>query len=517
MPSPNATKPINVRIMRTDWLVPVDTTSLVIPPSIAPGQEAILSGELRAWIRNETKPRPPGQALQVSHELLLVASVDSRLHRSLPRFCKARKLWISCPLELTAPVTLRSVQQGSRVRASWTVRNVSSITQDSRYAATRFSESSNNLEIAHRPGGGLGANQVDDLVRELLPGATMRIEQDFIVPYSAETHSTLDLKVELRLGDIHRIGQNGQGVPRPIMSHVMPVQIASAYTQNPGSQFLLVVNCQTPNTIIRQIKRFIEQELLLVVDVYNVSLTGSLRKWGNNASVLQNYRGKSIIVYGNEFDWFGKGVKSPWELFHPMEVQNLARCGTSFFFCGVHDKKRLKAWVSQVTYASLPVRFDEKNETMSITHIVKECANRFRSYRGYGLASYNVEAKEAFSDRVKAALPWLKCSTSITYASRAATKLEEALPLQRFLVVPFTAIHDDMPPVLAVDEVLPRTARIICSTLAARLNDKGSIDNQLRYGIVAALPFPILVRMFWDWTPADHERLASEGARRPPR
>ena len=121
---------------------------------------------------------------------------------------------------------------------------------------------------------------------------------------------------------------------RSVVSYAITLQIAGTYAYNPKSSFLLVVNSQTANTVIHQIIRFIEHELRLWLDIFNLSVGGSLENSATGKSVLEDYQGKGIIIFPNMFPYFGRGHISAFDLLDPCVVSRIARAGTNFLLAG---------------------------------------------------------------------------------------------------------------------------------------------------------------------------------------
>ena len=501
MPSPNATKPISILIHRTKWLDPVESEALILPPSIPPGHEVVLPGRLRALIKNEDSPRKTGHLLRAYDELSFAASFSSRLKRCLPGFSKSRRYLISYPIELAAPVCLESAQQGDTIRAFWTLKNVSNRMHSSaeRYIATRLSDPSGVLRFPSgiSAGGSLPMDAVDT-IETIQPGAEVMIERLIAIPSTALEYRNVDLRVELLLDDPHNLGQDGQRVVRSAMSHAFRVQVASAYKYDPTSHYLLIVNSRTSNAMIREIKRFIVVTLRLRVDIYNLSLTGTI------GSVLQNYRGKSVIVCGNAYDFSEQGSRYAWHIMGITEIHELARSGTSFFFCGVANKNDLKRWASQVIFAMRP-NINEHTLSHDFAELVSESAARFGDFPPSSPASYGLQPKLSCMDKLRASLPYVALTQPYTYARRVTANLNQALPLQRFLVG--STDDDDLgnSAALTVLEALPKTSRITYSTEQHSRSASEPISEHLKYGVISSLPYQALVSMFWDWAPPFYE------------
>ena len=86
-------------------------------------------------------------------------------------------------------------------------------------------------------------------------------------------------------------------------------QISARYRYNPKASFLLLINNDSPTSLIREIVAYVSEKLRLESDVYNLCLTGTLvDKDGKN--IMMNYAGKTIIVLANPMDYFGEKAGS---------------------------------------------------------------------------------------------------------------------------------------------------------------------------------------------------------------
>lgn len=121
MPTPAHAK-IPILINAGNWLEPLSDEPAYLPTSIFPGETVSVRGEVRAFIRQEGVQRYPGITFSATEDLLLVAIMPG-INRMLPDFFQPTPITIRYPLELEAPVTLRSVERGNNVTFSWRVRD----------------------------------------------------------------------------------------------------------------------------------------------------------------------------------------------------------------------------------------------------------------------------------------------------------------------------------------------------------------------------------------------------------
>jgi hypothetical protein len=335
--------------------------------------------------------------------------------------------------------------------------------------------------------------EVVDLVQEIQPGAELVMEQEFLAKHMAPEYSDTKLQLQLFLASPRCDAQVTKAPARLIMSYSLPVQIVNTYKHNPGSQYLLVVNSRTPSWAIHQIMNFIENDLHLGLDVYNISLTGSLTDGSSGHTVLDNYRGKSIIIYGNAFPYFEKDLKNAWHFIDSQVANSLARAGTNFLFCAVSDEVSLRQWRAQMTY---PSGFSEEQVCLvkNVESIVQDNLSRTSDTTVQDVV-YAFTPHRSCCDKLRARFH--KAVSLDTHAQRAVDEFTETAPLQRFMVVPSEHVGVGDQRMLTAVEGLPKIAYIVCSTLVPE-NTKAKLPcDHLQYGIISALPFPQLARMFW--------------------
>lgn len=507
MPSPNNQNPIALLIRDTPWCTPIESEPSFLPASIAPGCEVAVPGCLRTFIQGEAPGRASGFKFFQKENLSLTASFHKRLHHYLPSFCANRSIPISYPLELSAPRYLATVQKGDKVRIEWTVKNVSCKVQgfEARYAATSLSGASEVFELPRVEVQDAAFQEALDMVPDIQPGGELIIEQEFVARKTAPEYSDAKLQLQLFLAGPAK----ATGTPAcSIMTHKIPIQIVDTYAHNPASQYLLVVNSKTPSWAIQQIKVFIGNELHLGLDIYNISLTGSLSDPASGNTVLHNYCGKSIIIYGNAFPYFDKGSTNTWHFIDSQVANSLARGGTNFLFCAVSDAESLKQWRVRMTYP-VGVSGETVSIAKSIGDIVQDNVSRTND-AGADTVVYDFVPRLSYCDKLRARLQ--KSVSPDTYAQRAADEFTELAPLQRFMVFPAEHSVDGDHIMLTAMEGLPKTANMVSSTLVPEEKKSGSLCAHLQYGIINALPFPQLARMFWGSFFAMHPRTDKEYA-----
>tara|TARA_R110002003_G_scaffold48_37_gene4252 strand:+ start:21914 stop:23083 length:1170 start_codon:yes stop_codon:yes gene_type:complete len=381
MPSPKGNV-LKILIRSTPWLEPVALEPLELPREIRPGAIVGVHGVLRALIKNETVGRPSGTTFQANDTLALVAFFE-RLQRSLPEFSGGVNVIYRYPIVMSVPKYLDCVAKGDMVQFSWTVRftlrdwarytmltaqqvtNAAAKAYGSRsvirrQCGTHMSDPCGVFDLKYADEN--SPHEISEEIDVLDPGSEVSIAEDFQVSQFVPVFITGYININLMLSDPHT------GKLRSITSFNLPIQISSAYSYNPLSQFLLVINSSTPNKAILQTMDFINNGLHLPVDIFNLSLVGSFRNPETERTVLWNYVGKSIIIFANMINYFQSGMRDVWDLLDPWEANMLARRDTGFLFVCPTNVSGLKAWASHM---ALPAFQLELLPTQSVNKVRK--------------------------------------------------------------------------------------------------------------------------------------------------
>lgn len=97
-----------------------------------------------------------------------------------------------------------------------------------------------------------------------------------------------------------------------VHTHNLRIQISFHHIFNPRSSILLVTNTDATRNKIQAVRNFIENEMKLQMDEWNVGLYGGLRFRPDEgestpSSVLTTYQGKTIIFLGIVFSFLELG------------------------------------------------------------------------------------------------------------------------------------------------------------------------------------------------------------------
>jgi hypothetical protein len=212
--------------------------------------------------------------------------------------------------------------------------------------------------------------------------------------------------------------------------------------------------------------------------------------------VLQNYVGKSILVYGNTFDYFGKGLRNPWDLMDSWELCSLAKAGTSFSFLGVGNINDLQAWATNITF-SVVTTSKETNSSGLLNSLIINVQGEDQTTWSSDIPLRQFQGHDSFISKL-GECTCFSATTSDKIAQKASKKLTKALPLRRFLAVPDASSADAKEPNIFLIEGLPKSAFIMASMVAPPQNPGFVLADHHKYAILAALPFANLSRLFWN-------------------
>ena len=316
MPSPSGSL-LKIVINNSIWLEPDWLNPLIVLDSIEPNTSAMVPGQLKAFIRHETNNRISGARLCAKDAISLLA-YSERLRRRVPEFSTTLPIVIQYPLRLPAPAYLDCITNADEMSISWKVRkklpfeyfiidvakvrNVSTCGygQDSdtkRILKVVLIDLTRSLSLQQAPKDGI---YMEDFISHIGPNAEAISGESITAAYGIKAFSTGKLRLALYLQYPHG------GSLRRIMHHDFHVQISEAYVYNPTCRFLFIVNALTDNITVAQVREFIQKKLRMSVDISNLSLTGTFIDKHTKESILFAYRGKSIIIAGNSFNFFGK-------------------------------------------------------------------------------------------------------------------------------------------------------------------------------------------------------------------
>ncbi|KIW65816.1 hypothetical protein PV04_08038 [Phialophora macrospora] len=505
MPSPK-TADIQVLIHSTHWPDPIVPEPVYVPKDIKPGQTVLVRGTLEAFICHERSTRGPGQLLHATNEVQLMATA-TKLGRTLPDFSGKTGIVIRYPLELVAPKYLDCVEKGDEVVFSWTLRNVSTKPYGiqsalARDAGTILCDPGHVFDFENASEA--AAHKTIDLLEELDPGCEVPISQTFRVSQRALEYDEAHLKLELMLSDPNAASNRGGALSadhpehphlRSVVWYGMRMQIAGTYSFNPHASFLLVVNAYTVNKVIHQAMRFIRNELGLAYDIFNISVSGNLISPVTDRHILEDYQGKSIILFTNAFPYSSRGQRTIFDFLDLTVVGVLAQAGTSISLFGPSQSAEAAIkWSSMLSF--LRVRPDETEDdssvrTNNLNELRKSVYDRGHHHFDTRLAKHGFASQKTLLSSGDRKLD--------ADAKQAAQKMTKTFPLPRFTIHGNPEVKDSAssPGFVEIYEGLPMAAKIRYSLQDFDANGS-DIPDFNKYVTIASLPFALRVEMLWN-------------------
>ncbi|KAK6495026.1 hypothetical protein TWF481_003054 [Arthrobotrys musiformis] len=450
MPTPS--QPIPMHLVATSWFEIYEGEAAFIPPSIPEGTVVTIKDRLRARIKYP--PEPWGRAFREKTQIEFHAALPGLNGRIIRDFSGKRDVILSYPISIETIRWANSVLPNTKMSMVWVITNKST------RALGRSSEQVRNIEYIFQGNRGLTTDMDltvtdgTDLQRiveidYLGPGDTRTYTQEVVVHNSAETYKHHNFDLVLYLGrprsaqkDVVQVGN-------------LKVQIASPFVYQPTASFLLVVNCETTKQqIVSQHQLF--SGLNVIYDIWNVSLYGGYNRPTDGANVLNDYFGKGLVLFGEDFDFFQQdGARNAADMI-PAELGfTLAKGGTNILFIG-RPSQSIDAWAKAVTFPQFgtdPAPFKNKKEVIV-------------GLRAAGLhnASISVPISASRVSRTKGSFE--------KRAAKTRKLLKTKFPLERFQIYP--GLQD--PNIVIVKQSLPVASRLmICSGPARSVNTMDSL------------------------------------------
>jgi hypothetical protein len=330
-----------------------------------------------------------------------------------------------------------------------------------------------------------------DEVTVIEPGHYFDIEQQLIAPSDVKAYGKRILELRLILS-VPNFEIHGTSPSHSIIQYTMPIQISENYQFRKESEFLLVINTEVTGDYINSIIAFIRNVLHLDVDIYNVSLNGSFVDPELASNVLHLYEGKSIIIFGNQYPFFGAGTRSIFDILDPWTVSWLSRHGTSFLFLTDVKSKVFRKWHSMLPFIAPSNSEVSTPDAANLDELISELGPRRQQ-------PVDLELVDSYHQFLSKRSYWNFFSTPdrilMRKAGNTATRLYKVYPLRRFMVSP-VAISDATKRIdtFVVFEGLPLSANIFASSGRQRSGFLSYLDQYL---IVSILTFDKQIQLLW--------------------
>ena len=228
---------------------------------------------------------------------------------------------------------------------------------------------------------------------------------------------------------------------RLIQSHDIEMQIAPGHVFNERADVLVVTNADTRGDQFEAIQDFIEDELSLRMDIWNVNLYGGLFEANETedderANILSLYQGKTIIFLGNRFDFYGLKSRSVLDFCDSESLFEACLAGTSCLFLGaVNDQAKLKNLLFPISQ-----RISDLLPSLAVTSWFEKDTDLVRS-----LSEENSIEDRSHQLGVKKCWYRTRASSISHSAKRLRNALQDHLPQERFWVCPVESVAPSRP------------------------------------------------------------------------
>jgi hypothetical protein len=313
-------------------------------------------------------------------------------------------------------------------------------------------------------------------------GGNIKVELPVKVPLTARPYKKTDVKVSLLLTPPDR------SAPCPIQVYDLPLQVSNTYSHNPEAKVLLVTNFETTSDEMDMWNYLICNRFGSKMDVWNVSVNGHLEllagsRAAERQTLWQLYKGKMVIMLGNQFPYFDRGQRTVMNLIDPKDFSLAVFGGTSIFASGMSvDQKNplnLTRLLCTPSY-SLSVEFNTIKQLVEAVRVERHEKNFY--------TTQFVCLPAEKGDNVA------RCASK---ANRAASELLRHLPNYRFMISWTTAEQCDKPVTGAGRVEVRPCVPYADSKFILTKPERSRKEEMNEFAILLALPFKTKLDMLW--------------------
>lgn len=279
--------------------------------------------------------------------------------------------------------------------------------------------------------------------------------------------------------------------PCSIQDYELPIQVSNTFRHNPDATVLLVTNFGTSADDIENWQSLVCDRLGLKMDIWNVSLNGHLEQIGGpnspgRKSLFDLYKGKTIVMLGNSFQYFNRGPRTAMDLIDEKDFAPATLSGTSLFVSGIDlDEASLIHVPRLLRASSYPLTRD------------------FRTVKELVKAVLTARNDNGFFDTKFICLPTRRgndATRCAAKAKRAADELRRRVPNLRFVIAwtSAAACGDRGKGAAGEVEVMPCTPYDNAKFVLTRNGSTRRFEEINGFSVLLALPFSTRLRMLWD-------------------
>lgn len=503
-----------LEVIPSDHLLPVPgNAGRALIPTVLAGQTVTLPGSIKVRIQEPDIPMVGGSAFKDTISVALKATMPG-LNRRLDHFDIQKAIDIQYPLELECPDILRTVAQGSQNKISIKINNKGSKAFGIANASPRRAEirlsipaETGSLHVSSQT----WAPQITAELREIDPMADIKITKTAKISHRAKDHAYSEIRVELYISNpnlISLVRQSSASTQRITQSFVLKIQVAASHIYDEDAGILVVTNEKTPADQFEAIGDFIRKDLGLKMDVWNVSLYGGLVQHDQSAaevnndpqSILNEYRGRTIIFLGNKFEHFGLKEQTILELCESQIIATECFSDSSCLLLGsTASTKRRDKWLKTSVFpvshriSEVSEHVTESSTFNNKTQLVASICEQMTT-AGTRPGAYQIEC-----------IPrWYYGGAKITVkrqAKEVRRYLKTKLPQERFLVcavAPRVERTETLPGYVAVWHGLPPRGTMFATEPKPLQKERGQppkLHPFDTFNIVCALPYLLRIRL----------------------
>ena len=380
------------------------------------------------------------------------------------------------------------------------------------------------INISFPPNSGVlqsDTGEWSDTVTRVLPDVPGRrsvpIQEEVQIHKDAQCYQHIIVDVTLRLGKPSQPADEGYREIVTIHQMEISMQISEHYIwKQQTSSFLLVTNALTDRMRTQAIRKYIQEDLNMEVDTWNVALYGCLQhpdpETDEAFSIITAYPGRSIIFLCNRFDFFGRGLRTLSDFCDPMALAEVLVTGTNCVFLetadfqeherlisnGIFSPRHKVAEVDRTLVSSQ--RFDDVKQLVAAVRDGKQHGAAssdeyvFPVGKGrFGMASPRSEMKR-MSRYLQENLPSERCIVTFSepeLAHTSSVSLERRSEASPQIIVSMGLPYSGI--VAAVEPCMPRNRAPLLSG-----RDSVVVDPLEKFMITNSIPLDRRIALLWE-------------------